>query len=167
VAILAGSKSLVRWFEGKSETRMHCSPPSVAVLHAAEHALAVNQSCGDALRQYLAERVRQFHERLEKTGFSTPDGLFPIQTLGPLPGLDGADLHKRLLELGVRTTISRSHVAQTARISFIISALHAPADIDHAVDLLVQAAASLQASSGAPSWLSVSVSCSAPECDVL
>jgi hypothetical protein len=39
MAVLGGSGAWIRKFEEKSLTRVHCSPPSIAVLRAAEHAL--------------------------------------------------------------------------------------------------------------------------------
>jgi len=43
VAVIAGSGSLTGRYERRSETRVHCSPPSFAHLRAAEHALEVNR----------------------------------------------------------------------------------------------------------------------------
>ena len=43
IAVLAGSEALIGRFEQRSETRLHCSPPSLAALRAAEHALAMNR----------------------------------------------------------------------------------------------------------------------------
>lgn len=100
VAVLAGSNAMVQWFEDKSETRVHCSPSSIAVIHAAEHALAVNEKHGDALRLRLAQRVRYFRNRLAQIGWPTTGGLFPVQTLMPIPTLDTRKLHTQLLRRG-------------------------------------------------------------------
>jgi hypothetical protein len=43
VAVLAGSETMIGRFKATSETRVHCSPPSLAVIHAAEGALEVNR----------------------------------------------------------------------------------------------------------------------------
>jgi 8-amino-7-oxononanoate synthase len=139
VAVLAGSGALVRWFAARSETRAHCSPPSAAHLRAVEHALAVNENSGDALRLHLAERVRQLRGLLEGAGFSVHGGMFPVQTLEPVPGLDSFTLQERLLRLGVRTAPGQSHTGQEAKISFIVTALHSPDDIERAVNALVRA----------------------------
>src|SRR4030095_732297 len=48
LAVLAGSEAAVSRFEATSETRVHCSPPSVAALHAAAHALAVHRRDGES-----------------------------------------------------------------------------------------------------------------------
>jgi 8-amino-7-oxononanoate synthase len=68
VSALSGSGDVVRWFEERSETRVHCSPPSVAVIHATEHALVVNQERGDALRQLLAQLVGLIRKKLAEVG---------------------------------------------------------------------------------------------------
>lgn len=140
LAVLAGSSDMVGWFEANSETLAHCSPPSVAIIHAGEHALSMNESGGDALRRRLAELVRHFRSRLRLAGFSASGGLFPVQTLAPLRGIDATTLHGRLLRLGVRTVLQGSHLGHGLHVSFLITALHDPADIDAAVDALTQAA---------------------------
>ena len=50
MAVLSGSEPVIRRFEQQSETRVHCSPPSLASLRAAEHALALNRRHGDDRR---------------------------------------------------------------------------------------------------------------------
>jgi 8-amino-7-oxononanoate synthase len=145
VAVLSGSAAMVRRFEAGSETRVHCSPPSTAVLRAAEHALAVNEKQGDALRLRLAQRARHFRERLAQAGFSTLGGLFPVQTLAPIPGLDTVRLHEDLLALGVKTVLHRGRHGYGPRISFIVTALHSPGDIDRGVRALAQSARSQRA----------------------
>ena len=42
VAALSGSTELVGRFVRESETRVHCSPPSIPVIHAADRALTIN-----------------------------------------------------------------------------------------------------------------------------
>ena len=85
VAVLAGSTTLLQRFMATSETRMHSSPPSAAVMHAAEHGLAVNQARGDALRRHLVQVIRHFRSQLTAAGFSAVGGLFPVQTQPPPP----------------------------------------------------------------------------------
>ena len=64
-----------------SETNVHCSPPSIAILNAARRALEINSRVGNELRSQLARRVRQFRARLREMGLSSTGGLFPVQTL--------------------------------------------------------------------------------------
>jgi len=140
VAVLAGSEAMVRHFEASSQTRVHCSPPSAAVIHAAEHALAINEECGDNLRLRLAQLVRHFHSKLKEIGLSVKGGLFPVQTLAPTPELDAKALYERLLQCRIRTVLHRARNGHRPRISFLITALHRQSDIDHAVDALARIA---------------------------
>jgi 8-amino-7-oxononanoate synthase len=139
VAVLSGSNVMVQHFEAKSETRVHCSPPSTATIHAAEHALAINRERGDALRLRLAQLVRRFHNRLTDAGFHVTGGLFPVQTLAPVPGLDAATLHERLLRSGVRTVLRCGAHSTGPCVSFLITSSHRSNDIDRAVDALTYA----------------------------
>lgn len=141
VAVLSGSHAMVRRFEAKSETRVHCSPPSVATIHAAEHALNLNRADGDALRLCLARLIDHWHRSLKRIGLETTGGLFPVQTLKPVSRLDPDILHTRLLRQGIRTVLHRAHDSrQGAQISFILTTRHRSADIDRAVTALAYAA---------------------------
>jgi 8-amino-7-oxononanoate synthase len=134
IAVLAGSAAAVRNFKAYSQTRVHCSPPSAAVIHAAEHALAINARWGDHLRLRLAQRVRYFRRRLEEIGLSAAGGLFPVQTLTPVPGLEATSLYSGLLQSGIRTVLQRRRNGQGSCVSFLITALHRRRDIHHAVE---------------------------------
>lgn len=136
VAVLSGSTVMVKKIEAASETRVHCSPPSMAVIHAADHALAINRDHGDALRLRLALRVRYFRDRLKEIGLSARGGLFPVQTLIPRPSLDAVALHEDLLRQGIRTALHRNRNGNGARISLIITARHSLHEIDYVVDVL-------------------------------
>jgi 8-amino-7-oxononanoate synthase len=136
VAALAGSKRLVRRFTTASDTRVHCSPPSVAVIQAAVHALAVNRVHGDRLRQQLAQRVGQFRKGLALIGRSSTGGWFPVQTLRGIVGSSAVGLHQRLSQRGVQAILSRPHNKSEARLSFLITALHSAMEIDRCIDLL-------------------------------
>jgi 8-amino-7-oxononanoate synthase len=139
VAALTGSDASVRHFEAKSETRVHTSPPSIANIHAAQHALAVNRRHGDALRLRLVKLIRHFHRHLTGVGFSVSGGLFPVQTLVPVPGLDAALLRNRLLQFGIQTVLLRGRTGNNPRLSFILTARHTLHDLDYAVGALLQA----------------------------
>jgi 8-amino-7-oxononanoate synthase len=140
MAMLAGSANLIRRFEEQSETRVHCSPPSLAVLHAAERALVINHTQGDRLRRHLAQLVRRFHARLNAIGLAADGGLFPVQTLQPA-GIAAEVLYQRLLRLGIRTVLLRRCREIGARIAFLITALHQDSDIDRAVEAIGRAIA--------------------------
>jgi 8-amino-7-oxononanoate synthase len=138
MAVLAGSAGMIRGFEAQSETRVHCSPPSQAVLRAAEHALAVNRTYGDRLRRQLAQLVRRFRDGLHALGFAADGGMFPVQTLQPA-GVAAETLYWRLLHLGIRTVVIRRCRAISAQVAFLITALHQPSDIDRAVEAIGRA----------------------------
>jgi 8-amino-7-oxononanoate synthase len=138
VAVLAGSEALVAWFERHSETRVHCSPPSAAVLHAAARALAVNRDRGESLRWRLAQRVRHFCRRLKHAGLASTGGLFPVQTLKHVTGTQASVLHRQLCHKGVQAVLQRG---RRVCLSFLLTAQHRREEIDRAVDLLAQALA--------------------------
>jgi len=136
VAALAGSKCLITRFTNESDTRVHCSPPSVAVIQAAAHALAVNRIQGDRLRQQLAQRVGQFRRGLELIGRSSIGGWFPVQTLRGIVGTAAVRLHQRLSQRGVQAVLSRPRNDTEARLSFLITARHSAMEIDRCIDML-------------------------------
>ena len=136
VAALAGNRRLIRRFTAESDTRVHCSPPSVAVIHAAAHALAVNRDQGDRLRQRLAQRVGQFKNGLELIGRSSSGGWFPVQTLRGIVGSEAVSLHQRLSQRGVQAILSRPHNKSETRLSFLITARHSAMEIDQCIDML-------------------------------
>jgi 8-amino-7-oxononanoate synthase len=142
VAVLAGSRSVVDDFESKSQTRVHSSPPSAALIRAAEGALEVNARIGDILRLRLARLVERFRNQSARLGFRFVGSRFPVQTLPPAPRDDIVKLHQRLLGLGVRTVPHWSHVGRTARLSFLITARHTPEGIDMAAAAMRNARAS-------------------------
>ena len=139
VAVLAGSARAVSRFEKESETRVHCSPPSVAILHAAKHALDVNDRYGDALRRQLLKLVRRFGGRLRRQGIAVAGGLFPLQTIRGTKGRAAAELHDRLLRLGIKTVLHRDRDDDMARVSFVITARHTAVEIDTAVHAVLTA----------------------------
>ena len=139
MAALSGSRRMVEWFEANSLTRAHCSPPSIAEIHAAVRALSINARRGDALRAQLAERVRTFRGKLAEVGLAADGGLFPVQTLKPMAGVDARELHRRLAEQGIRAVLRSGCNGGQARISFIITARHRPDDLERAAMAVAQA----------------------------
>lgn len=136
LAVLGGSKCITERFEHHSATRMHCSPPSVALIHAAEQALQINESRGEHLRLRLAQLVRRFRERLRQVGVAASGGLFPVQTLQRVAAIDATRLHSVLQGAGVETVLHCKRNGLAARISFLLTASHRPEDVDRAVALL-------------------------------
>jgi 8-amino-7-oxononanoate synthase len=148
VAVVAGGRALVRRYEVRSETRIHCSPPSNAHLSAAAHALRCNAARGDSLRRHLAHLVTRFRAALELRGVPLLPGLFPIQTMPPGTGADLRAVHRRLSDLGVKTVLHRQRCGRGLAISFIFTAAHREADVDRAVRALGIALARVPAAPG-------------------
>ncbi len=142
VAVLAGTRAAVREFEEKSETRVHCSPPSIAVVRAAQHALEVNERHGDALRSRLATLVMRFRQRAAEAGFRFSGGLFPVQTLVPPPGVEPACLHNALQKAGIRTVLHQARNGRGTRMSFLLTARHIAKHVDISADALLRALSS-------------------------
>jgi len=137
VAMLAGTTAAVRAFEAQSETRVHASPPSAAVIHGAAHALRVNAVQGDGRRSRLAARVSRFRSRLSAAGVTTSGGIFPSQTVEAPPGRDAKDLYERLLKAGIRTVL-RSATGNRAAVTLLITARHSSAAVDCAAGAIAE-----------------------------
>jgi 8-amino-7-oxononanoate synthase len=138
LAVLSGSGKAVEQFKNRSETRVHCSPPAVATVRAAEHALMVNRRSGDRLRLRLFRLVERFRLAVSSAGIRLTPGQFPVQTLAHASEVAMMRLHKRLLHRGVRTVLHRSPAEPDFRISFIITARHTPEAIERAAAVLAE-----------------------------
>jgi 8-amino-7-oxononanoate synthase len=136
LAVVAGSGELVERFERQSETRIHCSPPSIATLHAAEHALWLNHERGDRIRLRLSQLVNEFRSRLKQAGLSALGGIFPVQSLRFPNEAEAVRIHDRLLRSGIRSVLHRSRHDLDLRLSFLITARHTFAEIAQATDQL-------------------------------
>jgi 8-amino-7-oxononanoate synthase len=136
LAALGGSAQLIRQILPRSETRAHCSPPSMATLRAVEHALALNGAHGDAIRRHLAELVARFREQIDGKRISVSRSLFPVQALALDPYASAVRSHRMLREAGVRTVLVRKHNAPGAKLLFVFNASHSFDDVDQAAMLL-------------------------------
>lgn len=139
MAVLCGSEHVIDCFEAGSETRVHSSPPSLASLHAAEHALAQNRMLGDRRRLYLWRLVERFRAGLRQVGLAAGGAVFPVQMIDPVDGVQPQTLHQRLLCQGIRTVLVRCCRGIGTRLGFVITVLHRPVDIDRAVEALARA----------------------------
>jgi 8-amino-7-oxononanoate synthase len=133
VATVAGSGAVIQQYLAKSETRVHCSPPSNAHLHAAIAAVRINASRGDALRSHLAALVSQFRAGLGTLGVPLTPGLFPVQSTGAGARLDLQAVHQRLAGLGIGTVLNRPRCRRGVALSFIFTAEHREADVARVV----------------------------------
>lgn len=129
LAVLCSSTSMVRSFRAASHTRVHCSPPPMSLIRAAEHALRVNAKSGETLRATLIERVQRFRRPLTAAGWRPGGGLFPVQTLRMGSSQVSVDLHRKLTRCGIQCLLQRDHRDQPV-LGFLITVRHTPAEID-------------------------------------
>jgi 8-amino-7-oxononanoate synthase len=132
---IAGTHTMMRRFATGSETRVHCSPPSVLAIRAAEEALRINRERGDMLRRQLAALVHRFRSPLERSGIRLTGELFPVQSIVGEHGLDMPTVHQRLSRAGVLGVLRRTCSGRSA-ISFLLSARHSTSDIERAANLI-------------------------------
>jgi len=136
LAVLAGSAAWVARFERVSDTRLHASPPSQAVVVAARRALRLNALCGDGLRRLLAQRIARFRAALGEDGLACDGGRFPVQSV-PLPGRANlAAAHAALRQAGVLAV--PQYKGGTARLTFLLRADHTEGDIARAATALAE-----------------------------
>ena len=132
VAILAGAREVIEKFRRESETRLHCSPPSVAVIRAARRALQANRSHGEALRRRLLHLVSRLRAQIIRAGLE-PAGklLFPLQTVVSATRR-AALLHEHLLGAGIVGLLTTTCRALASGVTLLVTARHALADIERA-----------------------------------
>jgi 8-amino-7-oxononanoate synthase len=141
LTVVGGGTSFINGYKERSETRMHCSPPSFAHIAAGARALSVNQVAGERLRVRLADLVGRFQRGLRDTGLPVPLGRFPVQSVRLPPPLDPAEVYRALLRLGVRAVLHRPVCLGGTVVSFLITAGHSASDVDAAVSALDRARA--------------------------
>lgn len=137
VAMLGASAKMVALFRRRSLTRMHCSPPSTAVIAAASVALEINRASGDVLRRRLANRVVRFENGLRRIGLRSNGSLFPVRPLKLPQGIDALAVYQELAGRGVRTILKKT--PSGAQIYFVIRASHRMAEIEAAIEALSRA----------------------------
>jgi 8-amino-7-oxononanoate synthase len=139
IAALSGGAKLISQFVRRSETRVHASPPSIAVLRAAHHALMVNAARGDAIRRHLAQLVTCFRKQNRGAGLSGPHGIFPVQAVASDPHRDPVRLHRMLRAAGVLTLVVHKRTAPVEKLLFVFTALHRIEDVAQATNILAAA----------------------------
>lgn len=144
VAMIGGNSTVLKHFEEHSETRAHCSPPSLPVIHAVEHALDLNDRLGDDLRECLAKNVATFRAGLLNIGCKASGGIFPVQTLRPKANIQTSLLHHQIQQRRVQTVLHPERERQPACISFILTARHSHQDIRQALIVLANAIGRLE-----------------------
>lgn len=140
LAVLAGGRELIERFRRDSETRVHCSPPSVAVIHAAQRALQINRRHGDDLRWRVISLALKLRQWLSDIGLMPIGTLpFPVQSFVSKLRMRVEALHEYLQRAGVATLLTGACNAAAARLTFILTARHRAADIEHAARVIAQA----------------------------
>lgn len=142
LAVLAGSGERVARFVQGSTTRMHCSPPSVASVQAARAALAGNARLGSHWRARLLRLVLRLRTAVARAGFDAVGTLpFPVQSFIARTATTPAALRRlaqRLRDCGVQALLTCGCQGPTPRLSFLVTARHRAADIDHVAALLAR-----------------------------
>ncbi len=151
VAAVAGSTKNVRRFASSSASRVHCSPPSSADLHAAELALQINREKGDQLRSKVLALTRRLRKGLVALGFRPGPTDFPVQVLRDRDR-PPSQLQRDLLRHGIRAVLHQGKCTGSLRVSLLITAGHNKLDIDEA---LAAIDASRRATKGRRSYLSL------------
>ena len=136
MTVLAGRAATIARFDCESETRLHCSPPSIADLTAARQAIDINRHSGDGLRLELTRRVHRFREGVRRLGISTGRTLFPVQRLDLPKPADALTVHRRLHRMGVRAVLQRPTCRPGPAITFLITVRHSAAVIDRGVEAI-------------------------------
>ena len=135
LAVLAGSAAEVARFSAGSETRTHSSPPSTASVRAAERALSVNRTQGDARRARLHRLVRQLRAGLFELGLTPTGGELPVQALPPVPLQMLAKLQPEVERRGLIAVPQRLS-PRRGRLCLLVNAQHTQRDIAEALTAL-------------------------------
>lgn len=143
LAVLSGSRKFIMEFEASSETRDHCSPPSMAALLSAQRALECNARMGEQLRERLLLRVGALRSGLAHLGIKTQGGWFPVQTLELPETSDAIALHARLLERGIRTVLLKPRNDRGAQLAVILRADQEMAEIGRFCQVLSESIAEM------------------------
>jgi 8-amino-7-oxononanoate synthase len=130
MAVLSGSRGLIQRFKTQSLSRLHCSPPSVAVIQSAQNALTLNLRYGDSLRARLLANILYLQRGLGDMGLVADGGSFPVQTLQSIAGMTAPGLHQAFMQRGVKTLLLKPRAESAARVGMVINASHGFTDID-------------------------------------
>lgn len=149
LAAAAGSAPLVAQLRAGGSTRLHCSPPSLAVLSAARHALALNAAEGEQRRGRLARRVQLFRAALRAGGLRASGGAFPVQRLELPAGVDAGALEQQLQRRGVRAVLQQGRCGPARSVSFLLTARHAAREVVRAAEAVAEALEAVRGA-GAP-----------------
>jgi 8-amino-7-oxononanoate synthase len=131
LAVLAGSRAMLRKVDAMSQTRRHCSPPSAAAIAAGRNALRINRSHGDRLRARLARSVLQLRAGFAEMGVNSGGGAFPVQAVSLQAQGQLARVHAGLARDGVHVVPQLS--GSCGVLSFLLRADHRAQEVSHAL----------------------------------
>lgn len=133
LAVLAGPAPAIAAFERHSESRVHASPPSIAVIAAARAALRINARDGPRLRRTLLARIRQLRQALAAAGLACHGGGFPVQ-LVPLPDM----AHDAAAALAEHACAVLLRVKNGLALGLLLRADHSERDVARVAAMLAQ-----------------------------
>jgi 8-amino-7-oxononanoate synthase len=136
LAMVAGSAAFIDPFAGRSETLVHCSPPSIAHLAAASAALRHNAAEGESLRAQLAARVRGFRRAMRASGVKMSGALFPLQRLPVAGAREALRVQKALAAHGVQAVVERVRCRPLVAVTFVITVRHDEGQLRRAAAIL-------------------------------
>lgn len=139
LAVIGGDGATVQAVASASPTRVHASPPTLADLRAAAHALAVNRASGEHRRVTLLSLVSRLRRGLRRLGLVLAPTLFPLQSVRAAPGMALPALYRRLQRLGLATVLRRPACAGAVDLAFVLTAAHRPSHIDAAISMVAAA----------------------------
>jgi 8-amino-7-oxononanoate synthase len=138
VAVVAGERRVIRRVEAAGPSREHTSPPSLADLSAAHHAVETNRRTGDRRRYRLLGLVHRLRRQVPLSG-----GWFPVQSLPAMPGPVAARVAEALARRGVRAVVQRPLCRPaTTTVTLLVTARHTGDQIDRAAAALASVCAS-------------------------
>ncbi len=137
LAALSASKALIAHFRRHSETRVHCSPPSVAAVNAASYAFNAAAKWGETWRARLLRLVQRLGETLARAGLVAVGRFpFPVQSFVSRQGPEVARLLQCLRANGIHAVLTRGCQALAPRLTLIITVKHSAAQIERVGQLL-------------------------------
>lgn len=143
LAALSGDAASIERFGRDSQTRLHCSPPSIASIQAARAALVANAGAGPHWRERLLHLVKRLRATVMRAGLDAVGTLpFPVQSFVTRHASGSAafaQLQQRLHAGGVRALLTRGCQGLAPRLSFIVTTRHSAAQIDRVGVLLAHA----------------------------
>ena len=142
LAALSGSAALIARFRRESETRLHCSPPSIASVQAARFALDTTARSGERWRARLTRLVWRLRATLAEVGLAAIGQLpFPVQSFVTRHASSPEVLLRCLNRLhagGVQALLTRGCAGSAPRLTFIVTAQHTRSQIDRVAELLAR-----------------------------